>query len=119
MPFLQTPKDRAGVLIFALAVAIVVALMPFLSGLLGAAVLYVFTTSLHSGVLGALLTFAPRLWYPIYDARTAAWGLSALEDQQLAGLLMWIPGGAVHAAAALAAVTLVLRTAPPEARHGA
>ena len=32
----------------------------------GAAVLYVFVTSLHSGVLGALLTFAPRLWYPIY-----------------------------------------------------
>ena len=41
MPFLQTPKDRAGALIFALAVAIIVALTPFLSGLLGAAVLYV------------------------------------------------------------------------------
>ena len=41
MPFLQTPRDRAGALIFALAVAIVVALTPFASGLLGAAVLYV------------------------------------------------------------------------------
>jgi len=41
MPFLQTPKDRAGVLIFALAIGIIVALTPFLSGLLGAAVLYV------------------------------------------------------------------------------
>jgi len=41
MPFLQTPRDRAGALIFALAVAIVVALTPFFSGLLGAAVLYV------------------------------------------------------------------------------
>jgi putative membrane protein len=61
----------------------------------GAAVLYVFTTSLHSGVLGALLTFAPRLWYPIYEARTSQWGLSALEDQQLAGLIMWVPAGAV------------------------
>lgn len=59
----------------------------------GAAVLWVFTTSLHSGVLGALLTFAPRLWYPIYEARTGEWGLSALEDQQLAGLIMWVPAG--------------------------
>jgi len=61
----------------------------------GAGVLYVFATSLHSGVLGALLTFAPRLWYPIYEARTAGWGLSALEDQQLAGLIMWVPAGVV------------------------
>ncbi|HEX6898404.1 MAG TPA: cytochrome c oxidase assembly protein [Thermoanaerobaculia bacterium] len=61
----------------------------------GVAVLWVFTTSLHSGVLGALLTFAPRLWYPIYAARTGEWGLSALEDQQLAGLIMWVPAGFV------------------------
>ena len=61
----------------------------------GAAVLWVFTTSMHSGVLGALLTFAPRLWYPIYQARTGEWGLSALEDQQLAGLIMWVPAGAL------------------------
>jgi putative membrane protein len=61
----------------------------------GAAVLYVWATGVHSGVLGALLTFAPSLWYPIYGERTAAWGLSALEDQQLAGLIMWVPAGAV------------------------
>ena len=61
----------------------------------GAAVVYVFLTSLHSGVLGALLLFAPRLWYPIYEARTSQWGLSPLEDQQLAGLIMWIPAGVV------------------------
>jgi putative membrane protein len=61
----------------------------------GVGVLWVFTTSVHSGVLGALLTFAPRLWYPIYAERTSRWGLSALEDQQLAGLLMWVPAGLV------------------------
>jgi putative membrane protein len=61
----------------------------------GAAVAYVFLTGLHSGVLGALITFAPSLWYPIYAARTSRWGLSPLEDQQLAGLLMWIPAGVV------------------------
>ena len=41
MPFLQTSRDRAGALIFALAIGILIALTPFLSGLLGAAVLYV------------------------------------------------------------------------------
>ncbi|HEY9225334.1 MAG TPA: AI-2E family transporter [Gemmatimonadaceae bacterium] len=41
MPFLQTPRDRAGALIVVLAGAILLALSPFLSGLLGAAVLYV------------------------------------------------------------------------------
>jgi len=41
MPFLQTPRDRAGLLILALAVGILLALIPFVSGLLGAAVLYV------------------------------------------------------------------------------
>src|SRR5436309_8536824 len=61
----------------------------------GVAVFYVFATAMHSGVLGALITFAPRLWYPIYADRTAAWGLLPLEDQQLAGLLMWVPAGVI------------------------
>lgn len=41
MAMLQTPRDRAGALILALGLAILVALLPFTSGLLGAAVLYV------------------------------------------------------------------------------
>jgi len=41
MTFLQTPRDRAGLLILVLAVAVLMAVAPFLSGLLGAAVLYV------------------------------------------------------------------------------
>lgn len=61
----------------------------------GLSVLYVFTTSMHSGVLGALLTFAPSLWYPLYAERTSGWGLSPLEDQQLAGLVMWVPAGVI------------------------
>ena len=68
----------------------------------GAAVLYLFTTTLHSGLLGALLTFSPFLWYPVYAGRTEAWGISALADQQLAGLIMWIPAGVIFLAAALA-----------------
>jgi putative membrane protein len=59
----------------------------------GAAVVYVFTTAAHNSVLGALLTFAPRAWYPTYAATTQLWSLSALEDQQLGGLIMWVPAG--------------------------
>ena len=68
----------------------------------GAAVLYVFTTSVHSGVLGALITFASTLWYPAYATTTSPWGLTSLEDQQLGGLIMWIPAGLVYIAAGLA-----------------
>ena len=61
----------------------------------GAAVLYLLTTLIHSGMLGALLTFSPRPWYPAYAGRTEAWGISLLEDQQLGGLIMWVPAGVV------------------------
>lgn len=68
----------------------------------GVAVLYVFATAMHSGILGALILFAPKLWYPIYASKTAAWGFSPLEDQQLAGLIMWIPAGIIFVVLALA-----------------
>ena len=61
----------------------------------GAGVAYVFITGMHSGALGALLTFAPSLIYPIYGPITTQWGLDALEDQQLAGLIMWVPAGII------------------------
>ncbi|HEV8203322.1 MAG TPA: cytochrome c oxidase assembly protein [Pyrinomonadaceae bacterium] len=68
----------------------------------GAAVLYLFTTSVHSGVLGALLTVARSVWYPSYAGLTTSWGLTPLEDQQLGGLIMWIPAGLVYLIAGLA-----------------
>jgi putative membrane protein len=58
----------------------------------GAAVFYLFGTALSTGALGALLAFAPTLWYPAYAATSGAWGISPLDDQQLGGLIMWIPG---------------------------
>ena len=61
----------------------------------GGALAYVFTTALHTSVLGALLTFAPRPWYPPYVATAPAWHITALEDQQLGGLIMWVPAGAI------------------------
>ncbi len=68
----------------------------------GAAVLYLFTTSVHSGVLGALITFDGSVLYPAYARTTASWGLTPLEDQQLGGLIMWVPAGAVYIVAGLA-----------------
>lgn len=68
----------------------------------GTAVLYLFTTSVHSGVLGALITFARKVLYPAYNETTQSWGLSALEDQQLGGLIMWVPAGLVYIVAGLA-----------------
>jgi putative membrane protein len=67
----------------------------------GAAVAYVFTTAIHTSVLGALLTFAPRPWFSSYLATAPAWGLTALEDQQLGGLIMWIPAGTLLLVVAL------------------
>jgi len=66
----------------------------------GVAVVYVFATALHSGVLGALLALSPRVWYAPYAAARPS-GLTPLEDQQLAGLLMWIPAGVAFAALGL------------------
>ena len=65
----------------------------------GADVLYVFTMSLPSGLLGALFAFASAPWYPAYVG-TTAWGLSPTDDQQLAGLIMWVPAGVVYLIAA-------------------
>jgi putative membrane protein len=67
----------------------------------GVATLYLFTTAVHSGLLGALLTFARTPWYPAYD-HTQSWGLSALEDQQLGGVIMWVPACTVYIVAGLA-----------------
>jgi putative membrane protein len=61
----------------------------------GIGVLYVFATAMHTQILGALLTFGSRVWYPTHAARTAAAGGRALDDQQLAGVVMWIPFGVI------------------------
>ena len=63
--------------------------------------LALFTMALQGGLLGALLTFAPTPWYQAYASTTQAWGLSPLEDQQLAGAIMWIPMGTAYTLAAL------------------
>ena len=59
----------------------------------GGAILSLFTTAMYTGGLGALLTVSAVPWYRAYGAAAPLWGLTPLEDQQLAGLIMWIPAG--------------------------
>lgn len=44
------------------------------------------------GLIGAVLTFAPQALYGEHGLAALAYGLDPLQDQQLAGLLMWVPG---------------------------
>ena len=67
----------------------------------GVAVLYLFTTTIHTSVLGALITFGSHPWYAAYRDTALLWGLTPLEDQQLGGLIMWVPGSLVYVAVAL------------------
>ncbi|MGH7579126.1 MAG: cytochrome c oxidase assembly protein, partial [Gemmatimonadales bacterium] len=72
-----------------------------LRGRHGAAILSLFSTMVYTGGLGALLTLARTPWYPAYGGATLLWGLTPLEDQQLAGLIMWVPGGISYLLATL------------------
>jgi putative membrane protein len=72
---------------------------------------------LHSSILGALLTLGTVAWYPLYGGRSEAWGLTAIEDQQLAGLVMWVPGGLVYMGAALTLAALWLKEAETRGRR--
>jgi putative membrane protein len=63
--------------------------IPAASGLLLA-------TALQSGALGAVLALAQRPLYPVHASVAPSWGLTPIEDQQLAGGLMWVPPGIVY-----------------------
>ena len=65
-----------------------------------AAPLYLFLAAVQGGVLGAMITLSPQPWYGYYERVATLQGLSALADQQLAGLLMWVPPSSVYLAMA-------------------
>src|SRR4051812_27409980 len=83
----------------------------------GVAVLYMFGTALHSGALGALITFARTAWYPAYATTAPAWGMSALEDQQLGGIIMWIPACVMYIVAGLALAVGAMRSSEERVRR--
>jgi cytochrome c oxidase assembly factor CtaG len=66
----------------------------------GAGVAYLVAMAVQGSMLGALLTVSSAAWYPAYATSAPQWGLTPLEDQQLAGLIMWIPAGVIYAIAA-------------------
>jgi len=78
----------------------------------GASVFYVFTTLVHTGLLGAVFTLAPSPLYPLYAARTP----DAVADQQVAGLVMWVPAGFVLTLTGLALFAAWLGDAGRRAR---
>jgi cytochrome c oxidase assembly factor CtaG len=74
----------------------------------GLAVAYLFITALHCSLLGVLITLARK---PLYPSQSSGglWGLTPLQDQQAAGLVMWIPPGIIYTAAALFAAAQWVR----------
>lgn len=68
----------------------------------GPAILMLFTMGVQGVLLSAMLTFSDYPWYEAYAGTAPLWGLTPLEDQHLAGLIMWIPGGLLYTGSALA-----------------
>jgi len=91
----------------------------------GAVVMELFFTAMQTGFLGVLLAVAPRPMYPLQSLLSQRYGLDPLADQQLAGLIMWVPAGTVYVAAGLAIACQWIRQSSrsaafpmPEAVHG-
>ena len=84
---------------------------------MGVAVAATVATGLQMALLGAVITFAASPLYAPHLLTTAAWGLTPLEDQELGGALMWVPGGVVVMAAVVAPLAVLLRG--PRAGPGA
>jgi len=80
----------------------------------GSAVLSLLATMVQMGLLGAILTFAGRAFYAPHWLTTQIWGLSPMEDQQIAGIIMWAPASAIYLLTALS--ILYRRLAPEQAR---
>jgi putative membrane protein len=80
----------------------------------GLGVLLVFAMAMQSVFLSVLLTFARTPWYSGYAETTAPWGLDPLTDQQLAGVIMWIPAGGIYLVVALALLVAWIRATERE-----
>jgi putative membrane protein len=77
------------------------------------AFLILFATGVQMSLLGALLTFSAIPLFSVHEFTTAAWGLTWLEDQQLGGLLMWVPAGLLLTAYSVIAFAAALSLDAP------
>ena len=66
-----------------------------------AGVVFIIASFSQMGMLGALLTFSPFVLYAAHALAPFAWGMTPLQDQQLGGMIMWVPAGLPYAAAAV------------------
>jgi len=82
----------------------------------GSTLIFVATLGVQNGLLGALLTLAGHPFYGAHATTTAAWGLTPLEDQQLAGVIMWIPASVIHLTSLGVLFVLWMANAEREAR---
>jgi len=76
---------------------------------------YLFLATLPGGALGAFLIFCDRVVYPSYAAAPRLFGISPLEDQAIAGALMWVFGTFVYT---IPSVVVTIRLLSPQAAHG-
>src|SRR5829696_362248 len=75
----------------------------------GRAIPYLLPPFLEGMLIGALITFAERPIYRTYAEMEPTWGLSALDDQQLGGLIMWVPGGLLFLIPLIGLLAMVFR----------
>jgi putative membrane protein len=71
---------------------------------------YLFFNMISSSILGAIFTFAPSVIYTFYGTTPLTFGLTPLDDQQLAGAIMWVPGGGLFLASILISFALWLQS---------
>ena len=71
-------------------------------------------TSIQMGFLGAILTFAGHPFFADHLLTAPTFGYSALEDQQLGGVLMWVPGCSIFVLAACLSLARLMRMAGTE-----
>ncbi len=79
----------------------------------------VFVTLLQGAALGAILTFAGSPIYSVHSAGALAWGLTPLEDQQLAGAIMWVPPGTLYLATMAVLLARALSESEPRPQETA
>lgn len=118
VPALYDATFRSDLAYWAMHVSLLTAALPLWMQLLqpGGGQLLVralvgFATFVQMGLLGALLTLSPTLLYEAHVTTTLAWGFAPLADQQLGGLIMWIPGCSSLLLAVLYAIHRGLRDA--------
>lgn len=75
----------------------------------GAGIPYFIPPLMEGNLIGALLVFADRPLYSAYRDLPRIWGISALQDQQMAGLIMWVPGGLIFIVPIFVLLTLLFQ----------